>query len=46
MKIKWFVVNETAVGSPDTAEHAILRVILAVRFLANLGRICGRGATL
>ena len=32
MKIKWFVVNVTAVGFPDGAEHAILGVILAVRF--------------
>ena len=28
VKIKWFVANVTAVGSPDRAEHAILGVIL------------------
>ena len=33
MKIKWIVVNVTAVGSPDSAAHAIFGVILAVRFL-------------
>ena len=45
MEIKGFVVNVTAVGSPDRAEHPILGVILAVRFMANSGRNCGRGAT-
>ena len=33
MQIKRFVNNVTAVGSPDRVEHAILEVILAVRFL-------------
>ena len=32
MKIKRFVVDVTAVGSPDRAEHAILRMILTVFF--------------
>ena len=32
MKTKWFVVNVTAVGSPDRAEHTIWGVILAVGF--------------
>ena len=36
----------TAVRSPDRAERAILGAILARHFLANSGRICGRGATL
>ena len=35
MKIKWFVTNVLAVGSPDRAECAILGVILARCFLAN-----------
>ena len=46
MKIEWLVIDVTAVGSPDRAERAILGVILAGRFFANSGRICGRGATL
>ena len=46
MKIEWLIINVTAVGSPDRAERAILEVILAGRFLANSGRICGRGTTL
>ena len=46
MKIKWFVVNVTAVGCPDKAEHTILGVVLAGCFLVNLGHICGWGATL
>ena len=46
MKIEWLVANVTAVGSPDRAKRAILEVILVGRFLANLGCICGRGATL
>ena len=32
MKIKWFVANVTTIGSPDTAEHTIWGVVLAVRF--------------
>ena len=44
MIIMWLVTNAAA-GSPDRAEHAILEVILAVRFFANSGRICGQGAT-
>ena len=43
MKIESLVSDVTAVGSPDRAEHAILRVILRVHVLANSGRICGRG---
>ena len=46
MKIKWLVANVTAVGSPDRAERAILGLILAERFLANSGRVCGGGGTL
>ena len=45
MKIKWLVTNVTAVRSADRAERAILKVILAMRFLANSGRFCGQGAT-
>ena len=33
MKIEWFINNVTAVGSLDIVKHAILDVILAVRFL-------------
>ena len=33
MKIKWFVADVTAVGSPDRKEFAMLGVILAGRFL-------------
>ena len=32
MKVDWLFADVTAVGSPDRAEHAILRVILAGRF--------------
>ena len=46
MKIERSVADVTAVGSPDRAERAILEVILAGLFLANSGRICGRGSTL
>ena len=46
MKIEWLLTDVTVVGSPDRAERAILGVILAWRFLANSGRICGRGAAL
>ena len=46
MKIEWLVNDVTAVGSHDRAEGTFLRVVLAGRFLANSGRICGRGATL
>ena len=46
MKTEWLVADVTAVRSPDRAERAILGVILAGRFLANSGRICGCGATL
>ena len=45
MKIEWSVANETAVGSPDRAERAILGGHLW-RFLANSGRFCDRGGTL
>ena len=41
MKIKWLVANVSAVGSPDSAERAILEVILGGHFFANSGRICG-----
>ena len=37
MKIKWLVTDVTAVGSHDRAERAILGMILAGCFLANLG---------
>ena len=37
MKINWLVADVTAVGSPDRAEHAILVVILAVRFFGQFG---------
>ena len=48
MKIDWLVTNMTAVGSPGRGERAIWGggVILIGRFLANSGRICGRGETL
>ena len=46
MKIEWLVPDVTALGSPERTEGAILGVILARRFLANSGCICGRGATL
>ena len=46
MIIEWLVTDVTADGSPDRAEHAILWLIFAWHFLANSGRICGRGATL
>ena len=42
MKLEWLLTNVTAVRSPDKAECAILGVILAERFFANSGRICGR----
>ena len=45
MKIKWLVIDVTAVESPDRAERAILGVILG-KFLVNSGRVCGQGATL
>ena len=34
VKIEVFVANVTAVGSPDRAKRAILKVILAGRFFA------------
>ena len=37
MKIEWLVTNVSAVGSPDKAEHAILGVVLAGRFLSIQG---------
>ena len=37
MKIYWLVTNVTAVESSDRAEHAILGMILAGRFLVNSG---------
>ena len=46
MEIEWLVIDVTAIGSPDKAECTILGMILAWPFLANLGCICGRGATL
>ena len=46
MKIEWLVADVTAIESPERAEHAILEVMLAERFLANSGSISGRGATL
>ena len=46
MKIESLGTKVIAVGSPDRAERAILGVILAGLFLANSGRICGRGDTL
>ena len=44
MKIEWLVTDIPAVGSPDSAERAILGMILAGRFLVNSGHICGRKA--
>ena len=35
MKIKWLVVDVTAVGSLDRAEQAILGVIVAGRYLGS-----------
>ena len=48
MKINWLFANVTAVGAPDRAEHAthFLGDFDWAIFLANSGRICGRGATL
>ena len=31
MKLKWFVADVSAPGSPDRADHAILEVLLAER---------------
>ena len=42
MKIKWLVTDVTAVEPPDRAERAFLGGILARRFLADSGHICGR----
>ena len=46
MRIKWLVMDITAVGSPDRAERVILGMILAGCFLVNSGLFCSRGATL
>ena len=46
MQIEWLVTDVTDVGSPDKAERAILRVILAELFLVNSGHFCCQGATL
>ena len=43
MKIKWFVNNVTAVGSPDRAEHAIMGMILAVRFFLPIQAVFAVG---
>ena len=39
MKIKWLVIDVTAVQSPDRAELAIYEVILDGRVLANSGGV-------
>ena len=45
VKIKWFVTDVTAVGSPDRAERAILGVILAGRVFGQSRSFCCRRAT-
>ena len=40
MKIEWLVSDVTAVGCPDRAERAILRVISARRFVGQFGSFC------
>ena len=44
MKIEWLIVNETSDWSPARVGRDILGVILDI-FLANLGDLCGQGAT-
>ena len=46
MKIEWLVADVMAVGSLYIAEHAIWETMFGWALFANLGRICGRGATL
>ena len=46
MKLEWLVTDVTAVQSPDRAERAMVKVILAEHFLANSGRICAWGVIL
>ena len=48
MKREGLVTDVTTVGSPDKAEHAIFRVILAGYFFLPIQtvHICGQGATL
>ena len=46
MKIQWLLTDITAIGSPVTAEDAILGVILARHVFVNSGIFCGREATL
>ena len=46
MKIEWLAADVAAVQTPDRAEHAILGVFLARRFLANSGCIYDKGASL
>ena len=49
VKIKWLVTNVTAVGSPDSAERAILGVVLAASFwtiqvmFVDAEALCGVG---
>ena len=43
--MEWLVTDVTAVGSPDRAGRAILGCDFGWEFFVNLGRICGRGAT-
>ena len=42
MKSENLVTDETPVLSPDRAERATLELIVAGRFLAKSGLICGR----
>ena len=47
MTLEWLVTDITALRSPDTAESAISGGDFGwANFLANLGRICGEGATI
>ena len=46
MKIEWLATNVIAAGSSDRAERTILGVTLAGCFVASLGHICGRDASL
>ena len=46
MKMEWLIADVMAAGSPDTAEHVILEVIVAGLFLVNPGGFCGGGYTL
>ena len=46
MKIEWLVTNVTAVRSPDSAERAILKAILADRFFSPIQAVFVVGESL